>query len=303
MYATCAVSLHAGWYLDRAEVFKRYNVPVDSCGDFHPLWMHPGPEARHVEYDMSSSRQQQQQQPPPLPGEVRHAHHHHQHEQQQQQQLGDDWGPGQQQQQRLEDAQHMHSAWDHQQQQWQPGRHEVCQPEQQQQQQQQQQVQQMLQSANLNTYQQLQQQHEVVTMPQQPKTGSGAYADTAGLLPPAISEVTADDKQQDTCTAAGMEADSAAAAAAANGASMSATPAPVLCLPITSSSSSRGLELCCAAWAAWLPQLALAPAAVVKVALRFRLLQQQQQEAVLLPAGGPVVARAARGADDTIRCA
>jgi hypothetical protein len=139
--------------------------------------------------------------------------------------------------------------------------------------------------------------------------GSHVHAKTALQQRPAISVVTADGQRQDAGTAAGMEADSAAAAAAAVvGASSSATPPPALCLPITESSSSMGLELASAAWAAWLPQLALAPGRRIKVALHFRLLQhaaqqQQQQAPVLLSANDPVVAWASRGADDTIRCA
>jgi hypothetical protein len=88
----------------------------------------------------------------------------------------------------------------------------------------------------------------------------------------------------------------AAAAAALSGASPFA-----LCVRI--SASSKGLELPCSSWQAWLPQVVLREAAVAKLGLRFLAQQQQQQQGqgVLLPAEGPVVVWASLGADGTVR--
>ncbi|WIA21954.1 hypothetical protein OEZ85_004316 [Tetradesmus obliquus] len=100
----------------------------------------------------------------------------------------------------------------------------------------------------------------------------------------------------------GTAAPQAAAAAAAAAAASDAAP-PALCIHL--SSSARGLELPGASWQVWLPQVALRQGAVAKLALRFALQQQQQQQqqqgGVLLPAEGPLVARAAWGADGIVR--
>jgi hypothetical protein len=78
-----------------------------------------------------------------------------------------------------------------------------------------------------------------------------------------------------------------------------ASPA-ALCVRI--SASSKGLELPCSSWQAWLPQVVLREAAVAKLGLRFLAQQQQGGEAMLLPAEGPVTVRALRSADGiTIR--
>jgi hypothetical protein len=171
---------------------------------------------------------------------------------------------------------------------------------------QQQQQQRVWRLENLDTHQpKLRQQRELVGSAQRrtllQQSGSHIPSDSAALQGGATPAGVTIHGQQQHADAPGMEADRAAAAAVGvRRVSSSATPAPALCIPI----SSRGLEVSSAAWAAWLPQVEVT-AAVLKVALRFQVLQQQQQQQqqppVLLPAGGPVVARAARGADGTIR--
>ncbi|KAF6256848.1 hypothetical protein COO60DRAFT_68351 [Scenedesmus sp. NREL 46B-D3] len=86
------------WYLERMEVFRRFSVPVDARGDFHPEWMQPGAPhgSRHAALDSNDAR----------------------HHQQQLQQAGEQWPCRHQEQQqpcRQEDAVHPRPAWQQQQ--------------------------------------------------------------------------------------------------------------------------------------------------------------------------------------------